>query len=306
MAPSKVRMSNLVSGFMQWDRYGYLCRSRFYKSRNFELILLILKICTGSRTYSCVNNFIFDICLHSKRSSSWPKMIPSPSEEDREKGGNVDISTANQDLQEEYLLDGDINYTIAEGANSSTATYQDARGAPVETESPLGYSVNQWVSLCLNINQMVGTGIFSTRKMFWFFSYFDIQLEGTNCLFPTKAATILKGVGSVGLTMIYWFIGYLLSQSTLSVYMELVSYFPSRSGSDVVYLEQAYPYPQYFFPTIFAIKHVIFSFSSSNSIVFSQYLFGLAGSSYTPWQLKGVAVGVYTVALIGLWAFHHW
>lgn len=102
--------------------------------------------------------------------------------------------------------------------------------------------------------------------------------------------------------MIYWFIGYLLSQSTLSVYMELASYFPSRSGSDVVYLEQAYPYPQYLFPTIFAIKHVIFAFSSSNAIVFSEYLFGLAGSTYTPWQLKGVAVGVYTVALIGLWA----
>lgn len=115
-----------------------------------------------------------------------------------------------------------------------------------------------------------------------------------------KAATILKGVGSVGLSMIYWFIGYLLSQSVLTVYLELASYFPSRSGSDVVYLEQAYPKPRYFFPTIFAIKHVIFSFGSSNAIVLAEYLFGLAGSSYTAWQLKGVAVAGYTVALIGI------
>lgn len=114
------------------------------------------------------------------------------------------------------------------------------------------------------------------------------------------AATILKGVGSVGLTMIYWLIGYLLSQSVLAVYLELASYFPSRSGSEVVYLEQAYPKPRYFFPTVFAIKHVIFSFGSSNAIVLAEYLFGLADSSYTDWQLKGVAIAGYTVALIGI------
>lgn len=101
-------------------------------------------------------------------------MSPSPFE-DREKGENVDVSTTNQDSKEDFLVDGDISYTVAEGANSSTATYQDARGAPVETNSPLGYSVNQWVSLCLNINQMVGTGIFSTRKMLCFFAYFDME-----------------------------------------------------------------------------------------------------------------------------------
>lgn len=121
----------------------------------------------------------------------------------------------------------------------------------------------------------------------------------TNMLLPFKAATILNGVGSVGLTMIYWLIGYLLSQSTLSCYLELSSYFPSRSGSDVVYLEQAYPKPLYFFPTVFAIKHVIFSFASSNAIVFAQYMFKLAGHTYTAWQLKAVAVGVYTLATLG-------
>jgi amino acid transporter len=100
--------------------------------------------------------------------------------------------------------------------------------------------------------------------------------------------------------MIYWFIAYLLSQSVLAVYLELASYFPSRSGSDVVYLEQAYPKPRYFFPTVFAIKHVVFSFGSSNSIVLAEYFFGLAVSSYTASQLKGVAVAGYTVALIGI------
>lgn len=192
---------------------------------------------------------------------------------DQEKGHNVAVSNdSDRDSSEEFVKDDDVVYKIAEGANNSFPTYQDARGAPVEKHSPLGYSVNSWVSLCLNVNQMIGTGIFSTP------------------------ATILNGVGSVGLTMIYWFIGYLLSQSTLSCYLELSSYFPSRSGSDVVYLEQAYPKPQYFFPTVFAIKHVIFSFGSSNAIVFAQYMFKLAGHSYTAWQLKAVAVGICTLS----------
>ncbi|CRG91901.1 High-affinity methionine permease [Talaromyces islandicus] len=192
---------------------------------------------------------------------------------DKEKGAETHVHGATRS-EESVIQYGDIKYTAAEGGNSSRVTYQNAAGAPVETDSPLGYSVSFWVSLALNINQMVGSGIFSTP------------------------ATILKGVGSVGLTMIYWFIGYMLSQSVLIVYLELASYFPSRSGSDVVYLEQAYPKPRYFFPTVFAIKHVVFAFGSSNAIVLAEYLFGLAGSSYTDWQLKGVAVAGYTVALI--------
>lgn len=82
---------------------------------------------------------------------------------DQEKGNEVKVSTANNST--ESIQDGDIHYSVTETANAGTATYQDARGAPVEVESPLGYSVDSWVSLCLNINQMVGTGIFSTREM---------------------------------------------------------------------------------------------------------------------------------------------
>jgi hypothetical protein len=41
---------------------------------------------------------------------------------------------------------------------------QDGNGAPVEQISPLGYHVG-WVGiLFLNVSQMVGTGVFSTRE----------------------------------------------------------------------------------------------------------------------------------------------
>lgn len=80
------------------------------------------------------------------------------------------------------------------------------------------------------------------------------------------ASAVVKGAGSVGLTLIYWVIGYLMASSCLSVYMEFASAFPSRSGSEVVYLEQSYPRPKYFFPTVFAMQTVLFSFSSSNAV----------------------------------------
>ncbi|KAF9240524.1 hypothetical protein LCP9604111_8699 [Penicillium roqueforti] len=172
-----------------------------------------------------------------------------------------------------------LQYTTEVGGNTPKATYQEASGAPVEVNSPLGYSVG-WVTVVfLNLSKMIGTGVFSTPS------------------------TVLKGAGSVGLTLFYWVIGYLMASSSLSVYMEFASSFPSRSGSEVVYLEQAYPRPKYFFPTVFAMQTVLFSFSSSNAVVLAQYLFKLANSDFTPWKLKGVAVACYTVAVLVL-AFH--
>lgn len=80
------------------------------------------------------------------------------------------------------------------------------------------------------------------------------------------AGSILIGTGSVGLSLMYWIIGFVVSLAGLAVYLELGSYFPSRSGAEVVYLEQAYPRPRYFFPVAFAVQSVILSFSSSNAI----------------------------------------
>ncbi|GIK04343.1 hypothetical protein Aspvir_008424 [Aspergillus viridinutans] len=171
---------------------------------------------------------------------------------------------------------GDLQYTAEAGANSSVPTYQEASGAPVEVNSPLGYSVGWITVIFLNLSKMIGTGVFSTPS------------------------TVLKGAGSVGLALFYWVIGFFMAGSSLAVYLEFSSYFPSRSGSEVVYLEQAYPRPKYFLPTVFAMQSVLFSFSSSNAIVLAQYLFRLAEAQSTPWKLKGVAVASYSAAVLVL------
>lgn len=100
-----------------------------------------------------------------------------------------------------------------------------------------------------------------------------------------------------------------------SVYLEFTAYFPSRSGSEVVFLEQAYPRPTWLFPTTFAVQNVLFSFGSSNAIgqlpltrnaldinlktVLANYIFKCTGTIGTDWQVKGVALTGYTIVILG-------
>jgi hypothetical protein len=121
---------------------------------------------------------------------------------------------------------------------------------------------------------MVGTGIFSTP------------------------ATILRLTDSVGLALIYWVIGFILAAAGLGVYLEFTSFFPNRSGSEVVWLQQSFPTPKHIFPVTFAVQSVLLSFSSSNAIVLSNYLWRIVGRAPDPWELKGIAIAAYTFAVI--------
>ncbi|KAI1495521.1 amino acid permease-domain-containing protein [Biscogniauxia marginata] len=179
---------------------------------------------------------------------------------------------SNADLS--MIHEGGLSFTVAKGGNGSGPSYQEAVGAPVETKSPLGYHVGWVTVLFLNVNQMIGTGVFSSP------------------------GTILNRTGSIGLALIYWAIGVLLAIAGFCVYLELASYFPNRSGSEVVYLEQAFPRPKHFFPITFAVYSVLLSFSSSNAVVMSNYLWSLGGTTPTDWQVKGVAIAAYTLAVI--------
>lgn len=66
----------------------------------------------------------------------------------------------------EYVTEkhGSLEYVAQQGENGSVPTYQEASGAPVEIRSPLGYRVEWFTIIFLNIGQMVGTGVFSTRE----------------------------------------------------------------------------------------------------------------------------------------------
>jgi hypothetical protein len=62
-----------------------------------------------------------------------------------------------------------LEFISQQGGNGSLPTYQEATGAPIETTSPLGLDVSWLAIIGLNINQMIGTGVFSTREKSYLF-----------------------------------------------------------------------------------------------------------------------------------------
>ncbi|OGE52052.1 hypothetical protein PENARI_c011G07970 [Penicillium arizonense] len=178
--------------------------------------------------------------------------------------------------QREQVTNGTFQYVGEGGGNNSGLTYQDATGAPIESKSPLGYSVGPVTVTLLNITMMIGAGIYSTPS------------------------SILSGTGSIGLSFVYWTLGYLLCLASGAVYLEFTAYFPSRSGSEVVFLEQAYPRPMWLFPTTFAVQSVILSFGSANATVMANYLIAISGHDGTEWKIKGTALACYSLATLSL------
>lgn len=79
-------------------------------------------------------------------------------EDSRER--DAPVYTANEGA----VSDGSLQYVVEKGGNTSEVAYQEASGAPVESNSPLGYSVGAITIIFLNLSKMIGTGIYSTRR----------------------------------------------------------------------------------------------------------------------------------------------
>lgn len=81
------------------------------------------------------------------------------------KAPEVEVTSTSVDAAPGAVLtEGSLEFTVAHGGNDSLPSYQEASGAPVETNSPLGYFVGPVTVVFLNISNMVGTGVYSTRK----------------------------------------------------------------------------------------------------------------------------------------------
>ncbi|KAJ0298397.1 hypothetical protein Brms1b_013404 [Colletotrichum noveboracense] len=156
------------------------------------------------------------------------------------KRGPVDVEAS--DSEHSIIRDGDLAYTLAKGGNGSKPAYQEAVGAPVEKHSPLGYHVGWITVIFLNVNQMIGTGIFSTP------------------------ASVLNGTGSVGLAFIYWTIGFLMALAGLSVYLELASYFPNRRKTPSAWELKGVAIAAYTFAVICVVAHNKYSLWATNII----------------------------------------
>lgn len=77
----------------------------------------------------------------------------------------VEVTTTSIDVATGAVLtEGSLEFTVARGGNGSLPSYQEASGAPVEINSPLGYFVGPVTIVFLNISMMIGTGVYSTRE----------------------------------------------------------------------------------------------------------------------------------------------
>ncbi|KAG5356310.1 High-affinity methionine permease [Yarrowia sp. B02] len=166
--------------------------------------------------------------------------------------------------------------------HTDTGRSESIIGAPEEEESPLGQHVGKFTVVALNFSQMIGTGIFVTP------------------------GSILKGVGSIGASLMLWLLGIIISFCGFAVYTEFASMYPKRAGADVAYLEKAFPKPKYLMPVVFAVISVLLSYSASNAIVFSQYVLVAANQPVTEWTQRGIAIAAIGAVCLMSWVSNKW
>ncbi|KAJ5317064.1 hypothetical protein N7508_001572, partial [Penicillium antarcticum] len=134
-------------------------------------------------------------------------------------------------------------------------------------------SLNWSSAYILVVSRVIGSGIFATP------------------------GSIVKSAGSIGLTLLVWLVGTILSACGLAVSMEFGCMLP-RSGGEKVYLEYTYPRPRFLASSLVATQAVLLGFTASNCIIFSKYTFFALGLAPTEFQHKALAVSLLTVITI--------
>ncbi|VEU24360.1 DEKNAAC105583 [Brettanomyces naardenensis] len=125
----------------------------------------------------------------------------------------------------------------------------------------------------LIFNRMVGTGIFATTSTIYVLS------------------------GSVGLSLILWFVGALISLSGLYVYMEFGSAI-SKNGGEKNYLEYVYSRPKFLASAMYGAYIFFLGWAAGNSIVFGEYILTAADVEVTRWNQRGVGLACITFAFL--------
>lgn len=140
--------------------------------------------------------------------------------------------------------------------------------------SALGRNITWSSAYILIISRVIGSGIFATP------------------------GTILKSVGSPGLSLLLWVAGAIIAACGLAVSIEYGCMLP-RSGGNKVYLEFTYRRPRFLASVLIGIIVIFLGFTSSNCIIFSQYtLFALGLDDSSGFLRKAVAVGLLSAVTL--------
>jgi amino acid transporter len=134
--------------------------------------------------------------------------------------------------------------------------------------SALGRTLTWRSCFILVISRVIGSGIFATP------------------------GTIIREVGSPGLSLLLWLVGGVVAACSLAVSLEYGSMLP-RSGGEKVYLEFTYRRPRFLASIVIAVHALLLGLTASNCIIFSQYvLFALDREDASSFERKGLAAGL--------------
>lgn len=109
------------------------------------------------------------------------------------------------------------------------------------------------------------------RTLKWSSAYILIISRVVGSGIFAAPGVIAQSTGSVGLALLLWFLGAIVSAYGLTVSMELGCMLP-RSGGDNVYLEFIYDRPRFLASTIIAVQAMLLGFTASNCVIFVKYI----------------------------------
>ncbi|KAK2606836.1 hypothetical protein N8I77_005561 [Diaporthe amygdali] len=172
--------------------------------------------------------------------------------------------------------------TVGEQYSSAVSRDEDAppdyASGQVQDEQAFKFSESRKIGVTgavfLILNKMIGTGIFSTPS------------------------GIFASTGSVGISLMLWLIGGILTFAGLSVFLEFGLAIP-RSGGEKNYLERVYRHPRYLATCVLASQMILLGFSSGNSLAFGRYVLFAAGSTEPDgWTARGLGIVCATFSVV--------
>ena len=130
-----------------------------------------------------------------------------------------------------------------------------------------------------------------SRHIGWYSAYILIisRVIGSG-IFATPGS-IVRSVGSIGLSLVLWIAGAIIAWFGLMVTLEYGCMLP-RSGGDKVYLEFTYRRPKFLATVLITISSVMLGFTASNCIVFAEYVLFATGRSGTNAEIKFIAAAL--------------
>ncbi|CAM1502597.1 Fc.00g073730.m01.CDS01 [Cosmosporella sp. VM-42] len=140
-------------------------------------------------------------------------------------------------------------------------------------------------SVFLILNKMIGTGSESDGA-----AERPSGLTNSLILVFSTPSSIFAATRSVGISVMLWVIGGIITFFGLSVFLEFGLAIP-RSGGEKNYLERVYRQPRYLATCVLASQMILLGFSSGNALAFGRYVL-LASGKEIPvgWAARGIAI----------------